>query len=61
MIVEAEAQLRAEGVALWLAALSPEALPLVQASPLGASLGRERMFFTLAQAVERYTAQGRGV
>ena len=61
MIVEAEAKMREEGVALWLAALSPEALPLVQASPLGASLGRERMFFTLAQAVERYTAQGRGV
>ena len=40
MIVEAEAKLRAEGVALWLAALSPEALPLVQASPLGAGLGR---------------------
>jgi SulP family sulfate permease len=39
---------------LWLAALSPEALALVQGSPLGARLGRERMFFTVAQAVEHY-------
>ena len=47
MLGEAEAKLREEGVALWLAALSPEALPLVQGSPLGALLGRERMFFTV--------------
>ena len=56
MLEEAEAKLREEGVTLWLAALSPEALVLVQRSPLGARLGRERMFFTLAQAVERYRA-----
>jgi SulP family sulfate permease len=54
MLGEAEAKLREEGVSLWLAALSPEALPLVQGSPLGALLGRERMFFTVPQAVERY-------
>ena len=29
-------------------------LALVQGSPLGARLGRERMFFTVAQAVEHY-------
>ena len=57
MLGEAEAKLREEGVSLWLAALSPEALPLVQGSPLGALLGRERMFFTVPQAVERYLAQ----
>jgi len=54
MIDEAETKLREEGVSLWLAALSPEALPQVQRSPLGARLGRERMAFTLAEAVERY-------
>ena len=54
MLVEAEAKLREEGIELWLAALGPEALPLVQSSPLGALLGRERMFFTVAQAVGRY-------
>jgi high affinity sulfate transporter 1 len=59
MLGEAETKLREEGIALWLAALSPEALHLVQGSPLGSLLGRERMFFTLPQAVERYLAQQR--
>jgi high affinity sulfate transporter 1 len=54
MLGEAEAKLREEGVTLWLAALSPEALAVVQGSPLGALLGRERMFFTVPQAVGRY-------
>ena len=57
MLAEAEAMLREEGITLWLAALSPEALPLVQGSPLGALLGRERMLFTVPQAVERYLAR----
>ena len=57
MLAEAELRLRDEGAELWLAALSPAALPLVQGSPLGARLGRERMFFTVAQAVERYLAR----
>jgi len=59
MLGEAEEKLREEGIELWLAALSPEALPLVQGSPLGARLGRERMFFTVPQAVERHLAQPR--
>jgi len=59
MLGEAEAKLREEGTVLWLAALSPEALPLVQGSPLGTRLGRERMFFTVPQAVERYLAPQR--
>jgi len=54
MLAQAEAKLREESVDLWLAALAPEALAQVQASPLGALLGRERMFFTVAQAVDRY-------
>jgi len=58
MLGEAEAKLREEGFVLWLAALSPEALQLVQGSPLGPHLGRERMFFTVQQAVERYLGSG---
>jgi len=54
MLEEGEAKLREEGVELWLAALSPEALGLVRGSPLGERLGRERMFFTLPQAVARF-------
>jgi sulfate permease, SulP family len=57
MLGDAEVKLREQGVSLWLAALSPEALPLVQDSPLGSLLGRERMLFTVPQAVERYLEQ----
>ena len=54
MLIEAEAKLRDEGIALWLAALNPEALEVVQRSKLGETLGRERMLFNLATAVERF-------
>lgn len=54
MLNEAEAKLNDEGIELWLAALTPEALGLVQHSPLGERLGRQRMFFTVPQAVEHY-------
>jgi high affinity sulfate transporter 1 len=54
MFADAEARLRARGITLWLAALNPEVLTLVQRSPLGEALGRERMFHNLEQAVERY-------
>jgi sulfate permease, SulP family len=54
MLGEAELKLREEGVELWLAALSPEALQLVKVSSLGARLGRARMFFTVPHAVDRY-------
>jgi high affinity sulfate transporter 1 len=57
MLAEAETTLGKQGTELWLAALSPEALPQVQNSPLGGRLGRERMAFTVAQAVERYLAR----
>lgn len=57
MLMEAEAKLCEQGVELWLAALSPEALQLVKDSPLGTTLGRDRMFFTVQQAVEKYLAQ----
>ena len=53
-----EEQLRAEGVELWLAELSPEAFAFVQRSELGQRLGRPRMHFTVAGAVETYLAQG---
>lgn len=59
MLAEAEAKLREEGVELWLVALSPEALQLVQGSPLGATLGRDRMCFTVPGAVEKYIARRR--
>jgi len=60
MLAEAEQRLGREGVELWLAALSPEALGLVRGSALGAVLGRERMFFTVAQALDAYRSRFAG-
>jgi sulfate permease, SulP family len=56
MLTHAEERLREEGIALWLAGLTPAALDLVRRAPLGIVLGRERMCFDLAQAVQRYQA-----
>jgi hypothetical protein len=42
------------GIALWLAALHPEALRVVQRSPVGVTLGRERKFVNLREAVAVY-------
>ncbi len=58
MLTDGEEKLREAGTTLWLAALNPEVLRVVQHSPLGARLGRERMFFNLEQAVERYQREG---
>jgi SulP family sulfate permease len=54
MLANAEEKLREEGVSLWLAGLNPEALRVIQRSPLGKVLGSHRMFFNIQQAVERY-------
>jgi high affinity sulfate transporter 1 len=56
MLTEAEERLRRDGIALWLASLNPEVLAMVRNSRLGQTLGRERMFFNLETAVERYCA-----
>jgi len=60
MFAEGEARLRAEGMELWLADLSPEALAQIQRTALGKLLGRERMHFTLVHAVDAFTAGGAG-
>jgi MFS superfamily sulfate permease-like transporter len=57
MLAEAEKNLRKSGIALWLTALNPEPLALIQKSELGRTLGRARMFFNLEQAVKGYQAQ----
>ena len=56
MLTEAEKRQRAAGVLLWLVGLSPGVLSMVQRSALGETLGRERMFFNLEQAVVEYQA-----
>jgi high affinity sulfate transporter 1 len=58
MLTEAERRSRERGTFLWLVGLEPGVLTLVQRSPLGVTLGRERMFFNLEQAVIRYQSLG---
>jgi MFS superfamily sulfate permease-like transporter len=58
MLTEAEERFRGRGVWLWLVRLQPEVLAMVQRSPLGAVLGRERMHFTPELAVAKYLADG---
>jgi anti-anti-sigma regulatory factor len=57
MLTEAERKLRQSGISLWLAALNPEPLQLIQKSELGKTLGRERMYFNLEQAVRSFQEQ----
>jgi SulP family sulfate permease len=51
MLTEAEVRTREGGITLWLVGLTPQVLTVVQRSPLGQVLGRDRMFQNLEQAV----------
>jgi MFS superfamily sulfate permease-like transporter len=54
MLEAAEQKLRNEGVELWLSALNPNVLEVVERSSLASVLGKERLFFKLQTAVEAY-------
>jgi len=54
MLTEGEKRNRDRGIQLWLVGLNPDVLAMVQRSPLGQTLGRDRMFFNLEMAVARY-------
>jgi sulfate permease, SulP family len=56
MLIEGEKRHRADGVLFWLVGLNPQVLAVVQRSPLGETLGRERMHFTLEVALDKYLA-----
>ena len=49
-----EEKLREAGIELWLAGLNPVPLATVRRSPLAETLGDERMFQDIVQAVEAY-------
>jgi SulP family sulfate permease len=49
-----EEKLQETGITLWLAALNPKALNVVKRSSVFTTLGYERMFFNVEQAVETY-------
>jgi sulfate permease, SulP family len=53
-LIESERKEREGGVLLWLVGLNQEVLAMVMRSPLGETLGRERMFFNLEMAVAKY-------
>jgi anti-anti-sigma regulatory factor len=53
-LTEAEKRSRESGVLLWLVGLTPGVLNVVQHAQLGQTLGRERMFFNLEQALDRF-------
>ena len=54
MLTESEKRHRDRGTILWLAGLNPDVFALVQRSPLGETLGRERMHFNMEEAVAKY-------
>jgi SulP family sulfate permease len=54
LFIDAEEKLKENGINLWLAALNPAALEVVKRSPLFSTLGYERMFSNVEQAVEAY-------
>jgi len=57
MLTGAEKHNREGGVTLWLAGLAPDVYTVVRRSPLGETLGHERMFFNIEEAVDTYQAQ----
>jgi len=61
MLTDADKKLQRSGIKLWLAALNPEPLQLIQRSALGKSLGRERMYFNLEQAIRSFQQQSADV
>jgi MFS superfamily sulfate permease-like transporter len=55
-LIDLEERLAEAGITLWLASLNPEPLRIVERSALGTTLGHERMFFNLEQAVGAFNA-----
>jgi len=58
MLAEGEVRMRDQGVAVWIAGLTPRVLATVRRSPFGQALGRDQMFFNLETAVAKYAATG---
>lgn len=55
MLIDGEARMREQdGVMLWLARLNPKVLSAIRRSALGKTLGEDRLFFKVAEAVERF-------
>jgi len=59
-LVEAEKRLTEAGISVWLVGLSPGVLEVIQRSPLGKTLGHERMHFNLEIVVREYLRSAGG-
>ena len=59
-LTEADQRMHEAGVQVWLVGLNPEVLAVVQRSPLGSTLGRQRLLFDLEIAVRNYLSLGAG-
>jgi hypothetical protein len=59
-LIEAEKRLTEGGISVWLVGLGPGVLEVIQRSPLGKALGRERMHFNLEIAVREYLRSAAG-
>lgn len=57
MLIGFEEKLHDAGITLWLVALNPEALNVIQRSSLMKTLGTGRMFFNAEQAVEAFQSR----
>ena len=53
-ITEAVERARSQGAEIWLGALQPEVLAVIKRSPLGETLGPDRMFTSIDTAVKKY-------
>ena len=53
-MMDFEDQLNDDGIVLWLAGLNPDPLHIVRNSPLIDTLGDQRMFHNVEQAVESF-------
>jgi high affinity sulfate transporter 1 len=54
MLISAEERLREAGIQVWVAALNRDILAVFETSGLTATLGRERMFFNLEVALNKF-------
>jgi high affinity sulfate transporter 1 len=57
MLSDGEKRTRDQGIEIWLAGLTPDVLAVVQRSPLGETLGRQRLCFNVEDVVARYRAR----
>ena len=55
--IDAEKIGRESGVSMWFTGLNPSVKAVVQRSPLGEVLGRERMLHNLEEAVAKYRGE----